>query len=115
MIYKGGCHCGAIAFEVEGDLDAVISCNCSICSRKGALLMAVPREQMKVIAAGGKVGEYFFNNQAIVHKFCLTCGIHPFAEDAGSPERASAYINVRCLEDVDIAAVSVIEFDGRSV
>ncbi|MGO8754847.1 MAG: hypothetical protein ACLQHK_06400 [Gallionellaceae bacterium] len=30
MIYKGSCHCGHIAFAVEGDLHGVIECNCSI-------------------------------------------------------------------------------------
>lgn len=35
MNYKGSCHCGAVAFEVEGEIGQVIDCNCSICSRKG--------------------------------------------------------------------------------
>ncbi|HEX6635136.1 MAG TPA: GFA family protein, partial [Usitatibacter sp.] len=34
MVYKGSCHCGRVAFEVEGDIGAVIECNCSICSKK---------------------------------------------------------------------------------
>ncbi|RUV29345.1 GFA family protein, partial [Mesorhizobium sp. M5C.F.Ca.IN.020.32.2.1] len=42
MLYKGNCHCGKIAFEVEGNLTGAVRCNCSICSRKGALLWAVP-------------------------------------------------------------------------
>ncbi|HPH14971.1 MAG TPA: GFA family protein, partial [Burkholderiaceae bacterium] len=28
--YKGSCHCGKIAFEVEGELTAATDCNCSI-------------------------------------------------------------------------------------
>jgi len=27
----------------------------------------------------------------------------------------SAYINIRCLEGVDLASVPVIDFDGRSM
>lgn len=37
MHYKGSCHCGQIAFEVEGELTQVADCNCSICTRMGAL------------------------------------------------------------------------------
>ena len=44
MKYQGGCHCGGIKFEAEGDLKGVLACNCSICSRKGSLLWFVPRE-----------------------------------------------------------------------
>src|SRR5215469_2894099 len=35
MTYKGGCHCGRIAFEVDGELDKVVQCNCSICPTCG--------------------------------------------------------------------------------
>jgi len=36
VIYKGSCHCGKVAFEVEGELAGAMACNCSICSRKGS-------------------------------------------------------------------------------
>jgi hypothetical protein len=112
MIYRGSCHCGAVAFEVEGTLDAVVACNCSICSRKGALLWAVPRESLKLTTPDEKAATYRFNRHAISHRFCRICGMHPYAEDAG--ETASAYVNIRCLDGVDPAAVSIIPFDGRS-
>lgn len=35
MKYQGSCHCGRIAFEVEGSIDSVLACNCSMCGRKG--------------------------------------------------------------------------------
>lgn len=43
MGYKGSCHCGSVRFEVEGELEQVVECNCSHCSRKGYLLWFVPR------------------------------------------------------------------------
>ena len=48
MLYKGSCHCGKIAFEVEGEINAAVACNCSICSRKGSLLWFVPREKLQL-------------------------------------------------------------------
>jgi hypothetical protein len=30
MNYKGGCHCGKVAFEVEGELKQVMECNSSL-------------------------------------------------------------------------------------
>ena len=115
MLYKGSCHCGRVAFEVEGELTGVVSCNCSICSRKGALLWAVPHLGLRVQAAPVDLGTYLFNRHAIQHRFCRNCGIHVFAEDAASGTERSAYINIRCLEDIDLAAVPVHEFDGRSM
>lgn len=38
MIYKGGCHCGAVRFEVEAPERLECSeCNCSICTMSGYL------------------------------------------------------------------------------
>ena len=115
MLYKGSCHCGRIAFEVEGELTGAVACNCSICARKGALLWAVPRASLHLLTPEDEVGRYTFNNHVIEHRFCRTCGMHPYAEDAGSKDDRSAYVNIRCLEDVDPAAIPVQEFDGRSM
>jgi len=112
MVHQGSCHCGKVAFEVEGELTAALSCNCSICARKGALLWAVPQGQVKLRAAD--LGRYTFNRHAIAHRFCTSCGIHTHGEDTADWAKASVYINIRCLEDVDLAAVPVQHFDGRS-
>ena len=49
MQYHGSCHCGNVAFEVEGELSGAMACNCSICSRKGSLLWSVPRDKFKLL------------------------------------------------------------------
>ena len=115
MLYKGSCHCGSVAFEVEGEPTAVVACNCSICSRKGALLWAVPRDKLRLLSGEDDIATYTFNRHMFAHRFCRTCGIHPYAEDADPKPEASAYVNVRCLEGFDLTAVTTIEFDGRSL
>jgi hypothetical protein len=114
MIYKGSCHCGDVAYEVEGEITAAVNCNCSICSRKGALLMAVPLEKVTIHKGEDRLASYTFNTNRIVHRFCRTCGMHPFAVNESAEEGANAYVNIRCLEGVDLASVAVIEFDGRA-
>ena len=114
MLYKGGCHCGKVAFEVEAELAGVVRCNCSICARKGALLWAVPHDRLNLVAWGDDLGRYTFGRRAIAHRFCRTCGIHPFAEDVGEGGERSVYVNINCLEDLDLAAVEIFDFDGRS-
>lgn len=115
MNYKGSCHCGAIAFEVEGELTQVADCNCSICSRKGALLWFVPRDQLRLLTPEANLSTYLFGKQRIKHRFCATCGIHPFGEGIDPAGQPMAAINVRCLEDVDFSALPVKHFDGRSL
>jgi len=115
MIYKGSCHCGRIAFEVEGDLASVMDCNCSICSRRGSLLWFVPRDALRLLTPEENLATYTFNKQVIRHRFCPTCGIHPFGEGADPAGNRIAAINARCLDGVDVASLPVRHFDGRSL
>lgn len=115
MKYHGSCHCGRIAFDVEGELKGALACNCSICQRKGSLLWFVPREQLQLRTPDENASTYTFNKHAIRHRFCPVCGIHPYGEGTDPQGRAMAAINIRCLEDVDLASVPVQQFDGRAL
>jgi hypothetical protein len=116
MRYRGSCHCGRVAFEVEGEVDSVMACNCSICQRKGSLLWFVPRTQFELKTPDDAASTYKFNKHFIAHRFCAVCGIHPYAEaihpKTGVP---TAAINVRCLEGVDLDKLPVTHFDGRAI
>ena len=114
MTHKGSCHCGRIAFEVDGEPTKVLACNCSICSRKGSLLWFVQRDTLRLLTPDENAGTYLFNKHAIRHRFCPTCGIHPYGEGADPSGQRMAAVNVRCLEDIDLAALAVEHFDGRS-
>lgn len=114
MNYKGSCHCGHIAFEVEGELTGAMACNCSICSRKGSLLWFVPRDKLRLLTPEKDMSTYTFNKHVIRHRFCPTCGMHPFGEGVDPQGNKMAAINIRCLENIDLDAVPVNHFDGRS-
>jgi len=115
MKYTGSCHCGGIKFEVEGDFHEGLQCNCSLCSRKGSLLWFVPRDKLRLLTPDENASTYLFNKHVIKHHFCQTCGIHPYAEAVDPKGNPMAAINIRCLEDIDLATVRVKTFDGRSI
>jgi len=112
--YTGRCHCGAIAFEVQGEIDSALSCNCSICSRKGSLLWFVPRANLHLRSPESAASTYTFNKHVIQHRFCPKCGIHPYGEGIDPEGSPIAAINLRCIEGLDLAAVPVNHFDGKS-
>jgi hypothetical protein len=115
MKYKGSCHCGKVVFEVEGELKGAMACNCSICSRKGSLLWFVPRDQLRVLTAELDIATYTFNKHVVQHRFCRTCGIHPYGEGTDPQGHRMAAINIRCLEGVDVGSIPIQQFDGRSL
>jgi len=113
--YTGSCHCGAVAFEVDGEIDAALACNCSICARKGSLLWFVPRSSLRLKTPDEAAGSYTFNKHVIRHRYCRTCGIHTHGEAVDAQGHAGAAINLRCIEGLDLDAIPVQRFDGRSL
>ncbi|MGV3494284.1 MAG: GFA family protein [Ramlibacter sp.] len=113
--YKGSCHCGDVTFEVEGDIDSALACNCSICSRKGSLLWFVPRDRLRLTTPEGNASTYMFNKHVIRHRFCARCGIHPFGEGTDPKGNAMAAVNLRCLDGIDLDAIPVHRFNGRDL
>jgi len=115
MQYKGSCHCGKIAFTVDGEITSALACNCSICSRKGTLLWFVPSEHVKLLTPRENITTYLFNKHIIKHQFCAVCGVQPFGEAIDSKGKPTFAINIRCIEDIDPLAVPVHHYDGKSV
>ena len=114
-VLTGGCHCGQVRFETTLDLGNVIACNCSICSKKGLLLAFVPAESFALRAGEGQLADYQFNKKTIHHEFCPVCGVEAFARGTAPDGTEMVAINVRCLDECDLAAISAKPFDGRSL
>lgn len=111
--YTGGCHCGKIRYEVTTELDKVISCNCSHCMKRGMLPSFVPASRFRLTAGEGELSEYRFNTRKIAHLFCRDCGIESFATGEGPDGMKMVAVNARCLDGVDVDALTLTPFNGR--
>jgi hypothetical protein len=109
--HPGGCHCGRVRFEVTADLDRVVECNCSICTRKAYLHVIVPRDRFRLLTGDDALATYRFGTMTAQHHFCRHCGVASFYVPRSHPDRID--VNVRCLDDVDVRALRVESFDGR--
>jgi hypothetical protein len=113
--FSGGCHCDLVRYDVTADLSQVFACNCSICAKRGALWVFVPPEQFALRAGADELVDYQFNKKAIHHLFCRQCGVGSFSRGRGREGGETMAINVRCLDGVDVASLSPLPFDGRSL
>ena len=108
---EGGCHCGRVRFRVTAEFDQVTYCNCSVCAKKGFLHLIVPPEQFELISGEDNLATYQFNTGTAKHTFCKSCGIHAFYVPRSDPDKID--VNVRCIDDVDIEALTIATFDGQ--
>lgn len=116
MKHTGGCHCGNVRFEVDGlDLGKVISCNCSICSKKGTWLAFAPDSNFKLLKGENSLKNYQFNKKVIDHLFCTNCGVQSFGKGTSPDGVRMAAINVRCLDGVDLEKITPHPFNGKAI
>ena len=108
---QGSCHCGRVRFRVTADLDSVTVCNCSICTKKGILHLIVPPERFELLSGRDDLATYTFNTGVAKHTFCKHCGMHPFYVPRSDLDKID--VNARCLDDVDLSAITLKQFDGR--
>lgn len=47
--YQGSCHCGAVRFEVDMNLDHVRVCDCTLCRKRGALNHRVEPADLRLL------------------------------------------------------------------
>ncbi len=113
--YMGGCHCGKVRFTVDASMDKVISCNCSICLKRGLLLTFVPASAFTLTKGAEELSDYRFNTMKIRHLFCKGCGVEAFGMGKSEDGTETVALNVRCIDDIDLDDIKATPFDGKSL
>jgi hypothetical protein len=111
--YAGSCHCGAVRFQIETDFPELTTCDCSICSRKNALMVKVHESKFALLAGRELLSEYQFHTRTARHYFCSVCGIYPFHRKRVTPDFYG--VNVRCLENFDPSGIPVRATVGKDM
>jgi hypothetical protein len=112
VTHRGGCHCGAVAFEVDAPARLTVSeCNCSICRMSGYLHLIVPRTHFRLLRGADSLSSYAFNTGTARHLFCRHCGVKSYYVPRSNPDGFS--INARCLAPGTIAQLVIEPFDDN--
>jgi hypothetical protein len=112
--HQGSCHCGAVAYEVDTDLQGLIECNCSHCYRKGLVLNFVAPDAFRLKSGEEALSTHTFNTHNIQHRFCETCGVQAFAEGKTPSGHPMVAVNIRTLSDLEPFDWKAERVDGRS-
>ena len=112
-LHQGGCHCGAVRFEV--DLPPALEaedCNCSICAMSGNIHVIVPGRRFRLLRGEEALTEYRFGSGQARHLFCRRCGVKSFYIPRSNPDGYA--VTWRCLDDWMSLDVTVTPFDGQN-
>lgn len=114
--YHGSCHCGAVRFEADLDLESgSYRCNCSICRRTRFWPAVARPEGFRVLAGASELTEYLFHTRRNKHYFCKHCGVRPWGVGTDTPIGTMIGVNLGCLEGVteeELSRIPVVHVDG---
>jgi len=113
MKYHGSCHCSSIKFQIESNLEKIVQCNCSICIRRNAKMIMIPKEKFLLLEGSENLSLYQFNTDIAKHFFCKKCGIYTHHNRKSDPNGMG--VNLGCIEDLDSMEFDAIQFDGKKL
>lgn len=111
--YHGSCHCGAVKFEIDAELDKLNKCDCSLCRKKNAVMLGVHKDNIRINTGEDQLTLYQWNKKIAKHYFCKKCGIYTFHQRRVTPEYFG--VNAHCLDDVDVSSLPISVYDGVSM
>ena len=111
--YFGSCHCGLVRFRIDAEPDVKTVCNCSICTKKNAVMVGVHESELVVLSGAEHLSTYQFNTMTAEHHFCDRCGVYTFHRKRSDPSTFG--INVFCLAGFDVAAIPTRHADGTAM
>ena len=113
VTHRGGCHCGAVRFEVRAPARVTVQrCNCSICAKTAFLHLIVPGADFRLLAGAEHLATYTFNTGVAKHLFCGVCGVKSYYVPRSNPDGFS--VNLRCLDAGTVEGVIFEDFDGQN-
>ena len=94
----GSCLCGARRYEIEGEIDGVWMCHCSLCRKAsgsvGNAILIVPRERFRWLS-GEEHGATYALRPSYTITRCKTCGSPLPAEE----DDKNLYITAGTLDE----------------
>ena len=89
-MYKGGCLCGAVRFEITGGIRNIVYCHCSQCRKAQGSAFAtngiVQAGDFRILAGLDGLTAYESSPGKIKY-FCKTCGSPIMSKSASRPDQ----------------------------
>ncbi|MEL0113053.1 MAG: hypothetical protein VW835_15085 [Rickettsiales bacterium] len=103
-LYKGSCHCGAVAVELETETDPadieVRECQCSFCRAHGAVSASDPNGRIRYIEQEpGAIHRYRFGTKSCDFLICRNCGVYLGATMEGDGTPGYSTTQIKHFED----------------
>ena len=105
--YEGSCHCGAVRFAADLNLDeGSYRCNCSICRRDRFWPAVAAENRFRLVYGAEMLKRYVPDKRQ--YFFCETCGVRMFEIAIDSTNTKTYSVNIGCVEGISEETLSKI-------
>jgi len=74
-MHKGSCLCGAVSFQIEGDLHPPDACHCRMCRKvSGHFWASTDLPESALTLSGADKVTWFQSSEKVKRGFCSVCG-----------------------------------------
>jgi hypothetical protein len=84
-ITRGSCLCGAVSYELHGELRPVVACHCNQCRKASGHYAAATQVEQKRATINGDTLRWFKSSEHAERGFCSVCGGNLFWRRFGNP------------------------------
>lgn len=83
-VHRGGCLCGAVAFEVDGPLGDSVACHCAMCRKTSGHYWSASQVPVAALRLVRREGLRWYRSSGTAKRgFCNRCGSSLFWEMDG--------------------------------
>lgn len=109
---KGSCHCGNVQLSIPELTETATSCNCSICSRYGAIWGYFTLANVDITIGINGINSYCHGDKQIIFHSCNLCGCTThYSSTSPSPDSRLA-VNYRMFKAFFSSSTRIRLFDG---
>lgn len=111
---NGSCHCGQVTIRVPAEPEYLNACNCTVCTKLGALWGYYSRRQVGI---AGETRSYLRSDVEqpnIGFDFCGQCGATTSWSPRGSNEEDRMGVNMRLFDPAELTGIEIRYGDRRN-
>ena len=112
--HHGSCLCGDVQFEVELDLSKGSRCNCTMCTKLGAVGSLVKPAAVTLLSPESSLHSFTRHPEIGQRYWCARC--HIFCFGKGHLEMLGGdfvSVNLNCIDGFDVSKTELVHWDGR--
>ena len=112
MKITGGCYCGDVRYEADGEPAVMAQCHCRECQylTGGApnLFIAMPKEGYAITKGAAKAFQRSDLEKPVTREFCGNCGTHLLTRSPARPD--AVIVKVGSMDDPKVFSPQIAIF-----